>query len=338
MRIRRSGFTLPAVLAVTGTVTLIFLVAITASANLTREANAAQARVRFMEAALTLEAGVAFMVATEPLGLDAVAVGQPRSLDEFSVGQSQGATTPVHLDNRPYSTEPFAPMILSLQDEAGMINLAGLDETQTLRLSDALGIGGSLSRRTHQIYLDYIDADSGRRVEGAEQPDYGRSRVANRYFLRPSEFLSLLGVRQGVDNRRWRGLENDLAFDRNTFLVNVNTASSQTLQVLYGVTPAQAEAAIRARQSAPFMSLEDFLGATGTANVVGDERRYTFPSGRFVYTIRDTRSRWTYRARIALTPAGAERPLWIDQTELKEAASDADSNPTDATLFPYPLG
>lgn len=341
MKARRSGFALPAVLAVTGVVTLIFLVAITASANLTREANSAQARVRFTEAALTLEANLSYVVATEPLSLASIVVGGRRATDEFEAGSSfdqTGSSAFLHLDGRPYSAEPVSPLTVSVQDEAGLINLSGLDELQSARLAEALGLGDALQRRVQQTYLDYVDTDSLTRTGGAEQAEYGRARVANRSLLRPSEWLSLLGVRAEIDNRRWRSLENDLASDRATFLMNVNTASPQSLRILFGITQEQAEAAVRARKSSPFLSLQDFAAASGASALIEGERRYTFPSGRFVYTIRDTRSRWVYRARISLTPGGAELPLWIDQAELKEAAPDAASDPIDATPFPYPLG
>jgi hypothetical protein len=48
------------VLAVTGVVTLIFLVAMTALASLTAEAASARARVRFIARALTAEAMMTF--------------------------------------------------------------------------------------------------------------------------------------------------------------------------------------------------------------------------------------------------------------------------------------
>lgn len=341
MRYRRRGFALPAVLAVTGVVTLIFLVAITALATLTREANSAQARVRFTEAALTLEANLAYLVATEPLTSDSIAVGQRRALDEYEAGidlDQSGGTRRIRLDNRTYSAAPTLPLTLSIQDEAGMINLAGLDDLQTQRLGEALGLRDADRRRARQLLIDYVDTDSLVTQGGAEQSDYGRERIANRPMLRPSEWLSLLGMRQAIDNRRWRALEDDLAFDRATFLMNVNTASIDSLHILFGLTREQAQATVRARETAPFLSLEDFLAASGASNVSDAERRYTFPSGRFVYTIRDTRSRWVYRARISLTPGGAELPVWIDQTELKETAQDADSDPIDATPFPYPFG
>ena len=62
----RAGFALPAVLAVTGVVTLIFLVAMTALSSLTAEAASARARVRFMTRAMTAEAMMVYMAATEP--------------------------------------------------------------------------------------------------------------------------------------------------------------------------------------------------------------------------------------------------------------------------------
>lgn len=335
MRTSRSeGFALPAVLAVTGVVTLIFLVAITALANLTAEAKSAQARVKFVQSALTAEARLAYLAATEPLSVNAIAIGQPRAIDEFSASLTAHSKTDLRLDDHPYLTTGEYPLLVSIQDEAGMVNLAGLNDDQMSRFASALGLPDAMRRSALQLYLDYVDQDSLVRQGGAEQSEYGRERIANRQMLRPSEWLSLLGMRSTVRPELWRAVEPYVAVDRSVFQLNVNTASAFALKILFGVTEQQADAAIRARQLSPFLSLDDFNAASGASVADDGEHRYTFPSGNFVYTVRDTRSAWTYRARLSLTPGGSEMPLWIDQTELKEATPNAASRVSDATPFP----
>ena len=336
----RWGFALPAVLAVTGVVTLVFLVAITALASLTAEAASARARLRFMERALTAEATIAYMAATEPTSAQGFMAGAPRSLNEFRGGQtpapatSAGPVDMIHIDGRPYAMDVRGALLVNLQDQAGMINLAALDDSQVQRFADLLGIAPSLARNVTSLKTDYVDKDSLRQPNGAEQSEYG-GILANRPMLRPTEWLSLLGVRAAVDPSRWRSVRGELAADSTLPSINVNTASSTTLQVLFDISAPQAQAAIRARESAPFLSINDFSAVVGAPFTGSYEQLYTYPSARVVYIIRDTRSPWTYRARLTLTPSGLEQPLWFDQTELTEAPHRAVADTSNAPRFPY---
>lgn len=335
-----SGFALPAVLAVTGVVTLVFLVAITALASLTAEAASARARVRFLERALTAEATIALLAATEPITPQAFAAGAPRNVNEFQGGgpvatSASGAPAAfVHLDGRPYAMDVRGLLKVAIQDQAGMINLAALDDDQTRRLADLAGMAPGSSRDLRSRYVDYVDKDSLRQPNGAEQSEYGVA-IANRPLLRPTEWLSVLGVRDAVDPTRWRSLRNDLATDPTLPSINVNTATPTTLQVLFGLSQRQAEAAIRGRESSAFQSLADFAAASGAAVRDDGERLYTFPSARLVYLIQDSRSPWTYRSRLTLTPSGLEQPLWIDQTEVTEAPRRTVADISNAIRFPY---
>lgn len=339
----RAGFALPAVLAVTGVVTLIFLVAITALASLNGEARSARERVRFLESALSAEALVQYLAATEPLTGQALSPGAPRMLSfdddtSSSVAPSAGQVTPVYLDGRPYqmNTEGSTPhsVVASLRDQAGMINLARLDDDQFGRLGNVAGMSPQLSRNLRALFADYTDEDDLETLGGAERSQYRGKGPADRFLIRPSEFLSILGVRQSADPRRWRGLRDDLAVDGRYAAINVNTASARTLQVLFGVTDQQAQAALRARDRAPFLSMDDFIAASGV-NVPNDgESIFTFPAGRIVYTLTDTRSAWRYRARLILTPTASEQPFWVDQTEMTEGSRSAMAG-VDAIRFPY---
>src|SRR5690606_33370875 len=161
------------------------------------------------------------------------------------------------------------------------------------------------------------------------------SGPANRRLIRGAEWLSILGARQAVDPARWRALRDDLAADPLAPTMNVNTASPQALAVWFGLDEAQSEAVIRAREQAPLAYLSEVTAATGTAIYEDAEQSYAYPSGRIIFTLHDTRSAWTYRARLTLTPSHLEQPLWIDQTELTEAPRRAVADISDATRLPY---
>lgn len=337
---RRDGFALPAVLAVTGVVTLIFLVAITALASLTAEAASARARVRFLQRALTAEATLSYMAATEPMRAYGFAINDVRGFMDLGQTEpppslSDATVEPIRADGRPYQMDVDGPLIVRMRDQAGMINMAMLYGQPYERLMERLGVDASLRQEMIARYQDYVDTDDFRQPNGAERRDYPNGGPANRRLMRPAEWLSILGAREAVDKQAWRALRDDLAADPISAAFNVNTASPTVLAIMLNMSEAQAQALIRAREEAPLASLADIVNVTGLP--LGDdfERIYTYPSGSTVLTIRDTRSAWTYRARLSLTPSGLEQPLWIDQTELTEAPRRAVADTSNATRLPY---
>lgn len=335
----RPGFALPAVLAVTGVVTLVFLVAITALASLMSEATSARARVRFMQRAFSAEALVAYMIATEPTVSQGVGVGAARSPDDMSgegaASIAGGEVTFVRADGRPYALDMGGPLILQMQDQAGMVNLAYLSDDQHDRFMARIGAKPEFSRVFQARYQDYVDADSLKNLNGAERTDYDGDGPADRRLLRPEEWLSILGARDAVDMKRWRSLRYELAFDQRSASFNANTATAGSLDILFGLNSDQVKALNRAREAAPLSSTMDFIAASGLSSGLDYDRSYTVPSGRFVLRIDDGRSSWTYRARLTLTPSGLEQPLWIDQTEMTEAPRKAVADTSDAVRFPY---
>ena len=329
----RSGFSLPAVLAVTGMVSLIFLVAMTALRSLTAEAASARARVQFLASALSLEASAAYMVATEPMSPTAVDLGAPRRYDDSVASAAENADR-VRLDGRAYRVDGARPMIMEFRDQAGLVNLAYLSEDGLRRLGAELGLDDRTTRLLGARYRDYIDQDDLAQSPGGEGEAYPDGRPPNRTMRTPGEWLSLMGVRDAADARAWRRLRPWLAMDPTSTNENVNTAGPEALRILYGATPAQISTVVRQREEAPFLSFQNFAAVTGLSDTSG-ESFYTFPSGRVVVTVRDTRSAWTYRSRLTLDPTGLERPVWIDQTELTEAPGRAAADASNASRLSY---
>lgn len=338
----RKGFALPAVLAVTGVVTLIFLVAITALASLTAEARSARDRVRFTTQAMSAEATLAYVAATEPLRSSGFEVGAARAVDEFSSDTSTEGTdrggsdgTTIRLDGRSYALDGAHPLVLQVQDQGGLINLSAMGLGVLPRLLERLGVPQSQVGTVAARYTDYVDSDELTVPGGAEASQYDVGAPANRELRRPTEWLSILGLREAVDPAAWRAVRGRLAADSTQRSLNVNAMDTEALQILMGLSEQQAETVIQARQAAPFRSFTDFLAVSGVPVPLDSEQTYTFPSGRILYTIRDTRSPWVYRGRITLTPYSIEQPMWIDQTEQTEAPGRAATRVADAVPFPY---
>ncbi|MGA0545422.1 general secretion pathway protein GspK [Brevundimonas sp. VNH65] len=338
----RPGFALPAVLAVTGMVTLIFIVAMTALQSLNAEAASARSRVRFMQRALTVEANLSYMLTTEPFSSRGLLIGAPRTQDPmqaFLEGEEPEASRPtgeVRLDGRPYLVEADGAMLVRLQDQAGLVNLAYLTPEQGDRLLARVGADPAFARVMRQRVADYVDADALSRPGGAEAEDYPAGAAPpNRQFVRPDEWLSVLGARDAVDPRRWRDLRDSLVVDHTLDRMNVNTASAAAMEVLFGVRPDQARIAVERRETAPYLSYEAFASIAGAADQGRPDAVYTFPGGKVVLILRDGVSPWIYRARVSLTPSGLERPLWIDQTDMLEAPRRQAADTRNVPRLPY---
>ncbi|MBU1346972.1 MAG: general secretion pathway protein GspK [Alphaproteobacteria bacterium] len=339
---RPAGFVLPTVLVVTSVVTLIFLVAITALASLNREAGLARARVTFAQQAMTAEARLTYLGATERVGPRSLAIDaplppgefetlDPERLAAFQAGMANA--TDLRLDNRPYRYGSSA--IIRLQDQAGMVNLSRLSGPALRRLLARLNVSAAGARSLEAALADYADPDDLRTSGGAERGDYpdGSDAPANRPLRTADEFLNVLGAREAVDMAAWREMRPFLAADATSFQVNVNTADFEALRILFGMSEAQARAAIRGREVEPFYSLAQAVADTGAALDTNPEIGSVYPSGRIIYTIEDSLSRWTYTGRLNLTPTNVERPFWIDRTEYSEARRP-DPEPVNAPEFP----
>lgn len=321
------GFALPSVLFVVAMVTLVFLVAIQALASLASETRRVKASVAFEADALTLEARAAFIAATRPLGPSAVlAASEPN------------APALLALDGRPYEAAPG--IRLSAQDEAGLINLDNLPASARPRLFAAMGVAGADETAMADRLADYMDPQDLKRPQGADNADYARAGLAappRGPLVRRAQALGIVGWGDAVGTRRWQAFADNVTADPTSASSNVNTASAATLEVLYGLTPAQAEAAVARRTIAPFAELED-LGRTVGLKLPSDaERSYTMPNGRFALRVEDAAAGLAYRSRLILSPDDPTRPFWVAEPTITQLTpAERASSPPHAPHLPDP--
>jgi type II secretory pathway component PulK len=266
----KRGFALPAVLAVTAIVTLVFLVAILALDSLAGQTRRAVETSRFETQALSLEAHAAYIAAT----------GAPTADALLAPDFDRRADVRLKLDGTPYST-PGAPSLrLSLQDEAGMINLDNLPRPAITRLLAALGAPADRRAALIDRFSDYIDVDDLARIDGAEAQSYRDRRLSpppNAPLRLIDQVLGVLDWKTVVPRERWRALRDDLTADPASTAINVNTATPAALKVMYGLSDDQVAAVLDRRGVAAFAGLED-LGRAAGLRLSGDaERVYGFP-------------------------------------------------------------
>jgi general secretion pathway protein K len=338
----KAGFALPAVLVVVAMLALVFLSAVSALDTLARQTLRAKERVRFEQAALSVEARTAWLVATEPLGADAIMIGAPRTESDSRLDTrprfDRRAVTPLRLDGRIYlDGDAREPLSVSLQDAAGQLNLDLLPEPAKARLVAALGAPPADQARLVDRWADWLDADDLKRLNGAESPDYataGRAAPRNGSMTRTSEILGVLGWAASAPRERWLALRDSLTVDPLSGDFNVNTASPDALGIMLGLTGAQLEAALAARAVRPFLSMADFTAAVGPIPF-DSEASYARPNGRFAVRVASPARNLVFRARIVLTPQSPERPLWIEERAISTAGErERTQPPADALPFP----
>lgn len=314
-----AGFALPSVLFVVAMVTLVFLVAIQALASLAAETRRVKGGVAFEAAALSLEARTAFLAATRPLGPSGV-VGGPA------------------LDASLYEAGPG--LTLAMQDEAGLINLDNLPAPARGRLFAVMGVSPADQAAMADRLGDYLDVSDLKRPQGADTGDYARAGLAappKGPLARRAQLLGLLGWDAAVGDDAWRRFADNVTADPSSVDVNVNTATPAMLRVLYGLTAAQAHAAVAQRAQRPFTELEDLGRATGLRLQSDAERSYTMPNGRFALKVEDASAGLAYRSRLILSPDDPSRPFWIAEPTITQLTpAERASIPAHAPHFPDP--
>ncbi len=326
----KQGFALPAVLAVVAVVTLVFLVAILALDSLAAQTRRAVEQARFETQALSLEAHAAY----------AAAVGQPTPSGLTVPDLARDADPRLAADGRAYKVAAAPQLRLSLQDEAGLINLDSLPREALGRLFEALGVAVDQRVAMADRLSDFSDPDDLARIDGAEAAAYrdqGLAPPPNGPLRTVDQALGVLGWKQAVPREVWRGARDDLTADPTAASMNVNTATPRALKVLFGFSDDQVAAVLARRRQAPFAGLED-LGRAAGVRLSGDaERVYGFPDGRFAVKITAPGTGLAYRARIVLSPKDPERPVWLEDPALSlSPASGKAERLVDAPDFPDP--
>lgn len=352
----KAGFALPAVLAVVAVVTLVFLVTIDALSSLNREARMAVDEAAFEERVLTAQARVAYYAVTEPTGADSLAIGARRLSVTEAAGLGplaspaatpgeQAATTinKLRLDGsawRLQGGDTERPVVVTLQDGAGLLNVNFMTFDQRRRLFAELGLSEPDQRRMAARLGDYIDTDSLLLTDGGEAEAYARAKLAppaNAPLRTIDELPGLLGWRELVDSRRWNALRPALTADATGGTSNVNTSPEAVLRIRYAMSPAQIETARSLRDLRPFFSLTDFASAVGLALESDPLQVSTLANRRVVVTVTDPALRLTARARITPTSDHRDRPFWVEETSLgPSTAEQARLTADDAQPLPDP--
>jgi DNA uptake protein ComE-like DNA-binding protein len=237
---------------------------------------------------------------------------------------------------------------VQLQDDRGLLNLNIVADDRLLRFLAILDVPPDQRGVLVDTLHDYIDADSLKRINGAEEPEYtalGLPPPRNENLLTPYEARNIIG---------WRDLpllwENnrlpELTTTGNSVAVNPNTAPKEVLETLPGVTSDMADAIIAQRQTTPISSASVIAQLAGGApgdfllNVIA------LPANGVRVTHHAADLPWSIQYNVSLSPNNDKAPWRIDyyykirqaapQSQAAVAASAPATLTSQASLFVTP--
>jgi hypothetical protein len=339
----RSAFALPAVLTTLTILTLIYLTVIVAADDMFKETLQQRRELDFQIDALSVEAELSYWATTQPLNRNAISIGAPPGLEIYNQPVVPGlASKPIkflRIDGTPYSwgeadAQGPSKLKVQVQDDAGRINFNFASPQTRMRLFELAGLSTSAAQAMAAQTQDYIDNDDLIGLGGAEYQDYQRAGLSpppNRALNAPAELYGLLGWASNRPPNWAEAAElTTIQYDSSSF--NINTASPKTLSVMFGLTEAQANAAVERRRTTPFYAISEL----GLAD--NNEQLYTYANGRFHLIISDNVRGFQYRSRLVLTPQNQDRPIWVDLETLQRFTPRDDPEPDGVSAFPKPRG
>jgi general secretion pathway protein K len=211
---------------------------------------------------------------------------------------------------------------IDIQDESGKINLNKVTEEHLRRLLEVLEIPKPDLDVIADSILDWRDADSGHRINGAED-DYYQSlnppyKAKNGAFDTVEELLLVRGVtsdyfyghseKNSDGSVAFRyGLSRYLTVYGSSTRINVNFASLQVLNSIPGMTPELAQAIFKRRTTKPFADMGELnKELPGSLSAITIPYLTTEPTSIYALTASGHREvskvRRLIRAVIALDP------------------------------------
>ena len=291
------------------------------------------------------EAVSVYLLVSRPVsyrGIELLTIAQHRSAAARG-GLLEGvpsAENYIRLDDHPYQ---LGDAVARFQDMRGLINLNLVSPDDLFALLGLFGVAVEDRGPLIDKLLDYTDADSLKRLNGAEAREYedaGREPPANAPLRTPWEVQRILDwdkVQEiSKEDSRWASLTTAAP----VIGLNVNTAPREVLSLIPGMTREAVDAVIAWRQRQPIITAVEFGRLTGLPVAEGPPSRFApFPSNGLVLTLSTKQTPLERRIAIRRTPIAEDQPWTIDyDVAVPRAVRDgAETTPDDlpiSGLFP----
>jgi hypothetical protein len=296
---RKRGFALPTVVMTIAILTVVMVGATLALESYRARAGDALGDANLQTRALTAEAYIGYLAATQPFNSVAMDVGGLGSATGGADDQLDEGETLVRLDGRPYfwneddAVSDSTRLVVRLQDEAGLYNFSSADLDSLTYLFNNLGVDETVSPLLAQEVIDYNT--------NRTNPATPMRSLAELYSLADANVLT--------PPMRAK-LREISSFQPNNNTENINTAPRLVLQSWFNLGVDEAQLLIDTRAQTPYTNIGQAAVVTTATNAT-----YVLPTGRIRLTITDPRTGRSVRSTIVLTSSNTERPFWIENRQ-----------------------
>lgn len=298
--------------------------------------------VRLETAAQSIEARVAFLLTTEPVGARSIEVGADRNLDPQAQAVQQNRRyrsaagrdiNHVGLDGGVYRIDLGALGLgvsyVALQDEAGLFNLNAGDEIALRELLRGSGVSAQSAPRLAASLADFVDSDDLRRAYGAEAREYrrvGLTAPLNDTLQSAWTALEAFGWRDALsapERERIFSLASGGAPSRT---LNINTAPAPVLEAALSLDARMSRVILERRQVTPFASLEEIESLIGARARAESVPLGAAPNGEFRLNIwlehTGEASRAVYESQLVVTGSVPAPPVYWRRGQVRRGESD----------------
>ena len=261
-----------------------------------------------------------FMLSVRPKSYRGLEVGMSsdntnvNDLNALMAGPPDSGHT-LKFDGRPFRVESNPDIVLSLQDETGLINLNSVNPTILRRALAAFNIPEPQIVRLIDTLLDYIDDDNLTRTAGAEKEEYARLNLpppANSLLTTPFEAQNIIGWNELDAVWEAEAMAPSFSTCRSAGF-NLNTAPARVLiATVRGLTQDKVGRALEKRAQKPFRNVQEF-GAAADLLITDEPFFYTFIAGNcFTVDLLDKPSGQLVRRSLMLDPTSQSQPWRVN--------------------------
>lgn len=281
-----------------------------------RAATVDRDRVEDEAAALATRETLLYLAATREItlaGLSPRGIGEAeravRRMDEFGAFRKDPLGDELRMDGRSYVAR--GGVRFALQDDAGLFPMVLPSAPALDRFLASEGVAQGRIPALRDAFLDYVDPDDLKHLEGMEARDYRRAGLdapPNRFLLAPPEVLSVPG---------WGGLPEPVRAALVSRItpyysgpVNLNTAPPALLAAWLPGCPAACRAVAEQRDRKAFVNSADLEARVGIQLPGDDAGDYRYaPGDTFSLTLWG-RSGGGQRLHVRLTPLADKTGPW----------------------------
>lgn len=180
--------------------------------------------------------------------------------------------------------------VITLRDTASMLTVPWCDPDFLQRFLQARGVSHEKAVQTADSWLDWLDKDDFKHLNGAESFDYRLQGISawtprNGLLLQAREEAGLVsGLRRP---EVWQQIEKELVWTVRGGS-NINTASEPMLQALLDIPSEQAAQLVKRRKEMGQLTIQDLLQITGKGTRPARGETVDFPNFIVAVQVRTT--------------------------------------------------